>query len=189
MRFLRFYQSSSTAHIEVPQNLMIRSACCAAAHVWPAAIWFIRLEDERGNPSVVLPNLNSSMRVKGRLLGILMVHVDDLSCPDTSIMCLTMILWLVPRSPAYEDMCGHEWTAHLGSIELTQVKLSKEVKREAKAAAKAAKKEAKKAAKNMEAEMTAARQGVALDRSDHSLILRCNPMDTLLQLSCRRIEK
>ena len=72
---------------------------------------------------------------------------------------------------------------------MTQVKLSKEVKREAKAAAKAAKKEAKKAAKNMEAEMTAARHGVALDRSDHSLILRCNPTDTLLQLSRRRNNK
>ncbi|KAK9825013.1 hypothetical protein WJX74_000705 [Apatococcus lobatus] len=45
-----------------------------------------------------------------------------------------------------------------------RVKLSKEAKKEAKAAAKVAKKEAKKAAKNMEAEMTAARRGVALDR-------------------------
>ena len=44
------------------------------------------------------------------------------------------------------------------------MKLSKEAKREAKAAAKAARKEAKKAANNMEAEMAAARQGVALDR-------------------------
>ncbi|KAK9846165.1 hypothetical protein WJX84_002742 [Apatococcus fuscideae] len=46
-----------------------------------------------------------------------------------------------------------------------KVKLSKEAKREAKAAAKAARKEAKKAANNMEAEMAAARQGVALDRN------------------------
>lgn len=58
------------------------------------------------------------------------------------------------------------------------MKLSKEAKKEAKAAAKVAKKEAKKAAKNMEAEMTAARQGVALDR--------CAEMQSSDEAHCER---